>query len=68
MFKQCHIVKKIFFVSKASYSLDNGCRFKYFNYFTESADNDLQNIADLKTITVNCSVAYMSGCMSMRKW
>lgn len=37
-------------------------------FFTESADHDLQNIGDLKTITVNCSVAYMSTCMSMRKW
>lgn len=36
--------------------------------FSDSADVDLQSVKDLKTLTVNCSVTYMSPCMSMIKW
>ncbi|KAL7031238.1 hypothetical protein ACKWTF_006942 [Chironomus riparius] len=45
-----------------------------WSVFTFPVDFDVQtmshsqkNFLHLKTITVNCSVAYMSGCMSMRK-
>lgn len=34
----------------------------------ESSDIDLQSVKDLQTVTVNCSVTYMSPCMSMIKW
>lgn len=40
----------------------------YLDLITDSADVDLQSIKDLKTVTVNCSVTYMSPCMSMIKW
>lgn len=34
----------------------------------DASDHDLQNVQDLKTVTVNCSVAFMSPCKSMIKW
>lgn len=41
---------------------------KISNVSADSSDHNLQSVEDLKTVTVNCSVAFMSPCMSMIKW
>lgn len=39
------------------------------NSFTDSSDPDFDSgIKDLKTVTLNCSVAYMAPCLTMNKW
>lgn len=42
--------------------------FKFINSVKDSSDHDLQSVTDLNTVSVNCSVTYMSPCMSMIKW
>jgi len=44
-----------------------GADSKDSQFYMHSSDIDLQNIKDLNTVTVNCSVSYMSSCMSMSK-
>lgn len=37
--------------------------------FLDSSDPDFDSgMKDMKTVTLNCSVAYMAPCLTMNKW
>lgn len=41
---------------------------RHIFYISDSTDVDLQSVKDVNTVTLNCSVSFMSSCLSMSKW